>query len=145
MDGGEVHHRRHRRVQLQLGVRLSTIDPELDPATGRPFFRTSDETCVNVSRGGALLLTADPVAPGRRVLLEIELPTGERVEAVGRVAWTRLMMQPGDAPVEAGLGVEFIGGEPNQLTRLERYLASVENAPPVRPAAPPRRPAVGGA
>jgi hypothetical protein len=145
MNRASVHRRRHSRVQLRLAVKLSTIDPEIDPATGRPFFRSSDEICANVSRGGALLLTADPVAPGRRVLLEIALPSGDPVEAVGRVAWTRLMMQSGAKPAEAGLGVEFIGGEPDQLTRLERYLASIEPAPAARPSAPARTPTLGGA
>lgn len=144
MDQTSAHRRRHRRVQLRLPVRLSTIDPEIDPATGRPFFRSSDEVCANASRGGALVLTADPVEPGRRVLLEIALATGETVEAVGRVAWTRLMVRPGAAPAEAGLGIEFIGGEPDDLTRLERHLASVERTPTTRPGSP-GPPMAGGA
>jgi len=132
-------------VQLRLAVRLSTIDPESDPATGKRYFRSSDEVAVNVSRGGAFLLTEDPVSAGRRVLLELELPTGESVEAVGRVAWTRRLMKPGGAPAETGLGIEFIGGEPDQLARLEHHLAAVARAEKAarRPSAPAPSPSVG--
>jgi hypothetical protein len=145
MDRARAQRRRHRRVELHLPAVLSTIDPETDPASGKRWFRTSDETCVNVSRGGALLLTREPIGPGTRILLEIALPNGDAVETVGRVAWTRLHQSPGRAAVDAGLGIEFIGGEPDQLARLERYLASVEPKAPARPNAPARTPVAGGA
>ena len=48
-----VDRRRHRRVATEIAVRISTIEPEHDPWTGRPFFRASQETCCNVSRARA--------------------------------------------------------------------------------------------
>ena len=42
--------RRHPRVAARFPVRISTIEPERDPWTGRPFFRATQETCANVSR-----------------------------------------------------------------------------------------------
>ena len=71
---------RYRRVQVSVGIRISTIDPETDPATGRPYFRTSEETCANVSRGGAYVETTEAISPGRRLLLEIELPGGASLD-----------------------------------------------------------------
>jgi uncharacterized protein (TIGR02266 family) len=111
--------RRHRRVRVETPIRLSTIDPEVDPWTGRPFFRACEESCTNVSRGGALVRTREPLAPGRRLLLEMQLPGGIAFEAIGRVAWAR----PEGGEPGHGLGVEFLGGTPDHLARLESFLA----------------------
>jgi uncharacterized protein (TIGR02266 family) len=119
------HHsgqRRHRRVEARLPVRISTIEPERDPWTGRPFFRASQETCANVSRGGAFVRTSEPLAPGRRVLLEFELPNGQPLEAIGRVAWTRRVLAPRERDNEAGIGIEFLGGPSEQFGVLERWI-----------------------
>ena len=122
MDRSRVGHRRHPRIEAALPVRISTIEPERDPWTGRPFFRTTQERCANVSRGGAFVQTAEPLAPGRRILLEFELPGSGPLEAIGRVAWTRRVMSPNANESEAGIGVEFVGAAPEQFYQLERYL-----------------------
>lgn len=100
--------RRHPRISLNLPVHISSIDPERDHRTGRPYFRASRELCANVSPGGAYLRTADPLSPGRRVLIELPLPGGRSVEAVGRVAWSRTVVSPRGL-VESGCGIEFVG------------------------------------
>jgi len=126
--------RRYRRVEVETSIRLSTIDPEIDPWTGRPFFRACEESCANVSRGGALVRTREPLLPGRRLLLEMELPGGVAFEAIGRVAWSRPELDGGvgvAGPAEHGatatfgygLGLEFLGGTPDHLARLESFLA----------------------
>ncbi len=112
--------RRYRRVSVQVPIRISTIDPEPDPQTGRPCFRTSRDTCRNVSRGGLFIHTEDPLSPGRRVLLEIELPGGRGFEAVGRVAWCRAARED----PKSEIGIEFLGGSLDQLVRLEEFLSS---------------------
>ncbi|MEB2346852.1 MAG: PilZ domain-containing protein [Deltaproteobacteria bacterium] len=108
--------RRYQRVELDAPIRVSTIDPELDPYTGRSFFRSFEDRCVNLSRGGLLLRSHETLAPGRRILLEVELPGGPRFEAVARIAWTS------PAGEELDHGIEFLGGIPDHLTRLERFL-----------------------
>jgi len=123
--------RRHRRVEIQTSIRLSTIDPEIDPWTGRPFFRVCEESCANLSRGGAHVRTREPLAPGRRLLLEMQLPGDVVFEAIGRVAWSRPDLEAAEAPPAQlddavpgyGLGVEFLGGTPDHLARLEDFLA----------------------
>jgi hypothetical protein len=123
--------RRHRRVEVETSIRLSTIDPEIDPWTGKPFFRACEESCANVSRGGALVRTREPLLPGRRLLLEMELPGGIAFEAIGRIAWSRpeidgtpgVSSQGCAASFGYGLGVEFLGGTPDHLARLESFLA----------------------
>jgi hypothetical protein len=114
--------RRHPRVAVNVPVRISSIDPEIDARTGRPFFRATREQCANLSRGGAFLRTSDPLPPGRRVLVEIPVPGGGRIDAIGRVAWTRTVLEPGAPPGECGVGVEFVGGSSEGLGVLSSYL-----------------------
>ena len=114
--------RRHPRVVANLDVRISTIEPERDPWTGRPFFRASQETCGNVSRGGAFVRTEEEFTPGRRLLVELKLPDGSPLEAIGRVAWTKRVLGGPEGEDSVGVGVEFIGGSPEELQRLESFV-----------------------
>ena len=75
-----------------------------------------------MSRGGAFVLTSEPLAPGRRILIELQLPTGAPLEAIGRVAWTRRIMSPNENETEAGIGVEFLGAAPEQFSQLEQFI-----------------------
>jgi uncharacterized protein (TIGR02266 family) len=126
MDDNSTARRRHRRISAALPVRVSTIEPERDQWTGRPFFRATREHCANVSRGGAFVRTAEPLAPGRRILIELQLPNGEPLEAIGRVAWTRRIMSPNESETEGGIGVEFLGAASEQFSALERFLDTQE-------------------
>jgi hypothetical protein len=110
--------RRHPRVPLEIPVRLSSIDPERDPS-GAPFFRATRELCANLS-AGACIHTADPLSPGSRVLLEVELPDGQAFETLGRVAWSRSAVVPGGS-LDTGCGVEFLGAA-EERAPLERWL-----------------------
>lgn len=127
MSAPDQNPRRHQRIEASIDVRISTIEPERDPWTGRPFFRALHETCVNLSRGGAFVRTAEPLRPGRRVLVEMQLPNGKPVEAIGRVAWTRRALEPGASASAkregAGIGIEFLGGAANQFSALEDYIS----------------------
>ena len=120
--------RRHLRIEASIDVRISTLEPERDPWTGRPFFRASHETCVTLSRGGAFVRTTEPLCEGRRLLVEIHLPNGKPVEAIGRVAWTRRTLEPGASARErregAGIGIEFLGGAADQLRAIDEYIAA---------------------
>ena len=124
MDGDQAdRRRRHRRVTTELPVRISTIEADRDPWTGRPFFRASQETCANLSRGGAFVRTGELLEPGRRVLLEISLPNGSQVEAIGRVAWTKRTLEQRSAEIDTGVGIEFLGGASSQLSLLADFVA----------------------
>jgi len=124
---GGINRRRYHRFALALPVRVSTIDAETDPYTGRPFFRLSREWCGNVSRGGVFIRTPEPLAPGRRVLLEVSLPNGTPLEATGRVAWARRVLAPPGHHEEAGVGIEFLGATAAGLEALEQLLTASEN------------------
>jgi len=119
---------RSRRVSTAVPVRISTVDPERDPDTGKLFFRSSDETTANLSRGGAYVRSWEPLASGRRVVVTIELEDGRELQLVGRVAWTRRELTPA-APgqIEAsGYGIEFAGGSSAERAALDGYLEGIE-------------------
>jgi hypothetical protein len=113
--------RRHQRVALRVPVDVSTIDPERDPHTGRPFFRTCQELCGNLSTGGIFIATAEPPSPGRRLLVRIHTPDGRAIETLGRVAWRA--HGPGPGVPERGVGVEFIGPSAATRAALERIVS----------------------
>ncbi len=113
--------RRYPRREFSGSVRISTIDPEIDSVTGRPFFRTAQEACLDVSRGGLRLHSDEELVPGRRLLLEVDLPGGSSLEAIGRVAWSRVETDHHNRRW-VGLGVEFIGRNRSQVARLESFL-----------------------
>ena len=62
-------------------------------------------------------------APGRRILVEIKLPTGRPLEAIGRIAWVKRVLSPNQTETESGIGVEFLGGANEQFKALEEYLS----------------------
>jgi hypothetical protein len=116
----DANRRREPRVPMNAPVRISTIDPEMDPGTGRAFFRSSDEVCANVSRTGLFIRTAEPLEPGRRLLVELRLPGGEDIDAVGRVAWVKKSLAP---RAERGIGVELLGATSEELASLQSWIA----------------------
>lgn len=122
MSDANLNQQPDQRVPLSVPVRISTIDPETDPSTGKPYFRTSEETSANVSRGGTFVLTREPIAPGRRLLIEIDIPDGPRIQTIGRVAWTRTVIEPAEESPTSGFGIEFTGGSPEHLLRLREFL-----------------------
>ena len=117
------HRRRHTRIASAIPVRISTIEPERDPWTGRPFFRTLQETCANVSRGGVFIKTDEPLDLGRRLLVEIRLPSGRPLEAIGRIAWVKRVLSSEEREAESGIGIEFLGGASEQLQALDEYVS----------------------
>jgi PilZ domain len=118
------HRRRFDRVRADIPVRISTIEPDRDPLTGRTYFRASQERCANLSRGGVFVHTHELLDPGRRVLVELSLPDGGQVEAIGRVAWTQYALRSASAKdeLDCGVGIEFLGGAAEELHALEEFV-----------------------
>lgn len=116
----------HRRVNVRVPIRISTIDPEKDPKTGKLYFFTSEEHSANISRGGAFVATPEDIDPGRRVLVEIDIPNGSNIQTLGRVVWKRVGTDSGPGAGSrkswAGIGIQFTGCRPDHLSELERYL-----------------------
>ncbi len=113
---------RYERIAAGIAVRISSIEPERDPWTGRPFFRSLQETSENVSRGGVFVKTTEPFDPGRRLLIEIKLPTGQPLEAIGRVAWVKRGVSANPRENVSGVGIEFLGAASEHFEALEAYI-----------------------
>ena len=117
---------RYPRTAMSVPVRISTIDPEIDPNTGKPFFRSTEETTANLSHGGAFFRSWEPLAAGRRVVVSIDLPSGEELQLTGRVVWTRRELRRATKDIEAtGYGVEFSSSSNksnNELDVLDRLI-----------------------
>ena len=135
---------RFPRVEKAVPVRITTVDPEVDPDTGATFFRSAEETTANLSRGGAYVASWEPLAAGRRVILAIDVPDRGELQLVGRVAWTRRELRPesGRELTTPGYGIEFVGASLAELAALDRYLtgaaptAAAEQSPRPRSAPP---------
>jgi Tfp pilus assembly protein PilZ len=122
----EVAKQGSKRVDVRVPIRISTIDPEKDPETGKLYFFTAEEYSSNISRSGAFITTPEPLDAGRRVLVEIDIPSGSRIQTIGRVVWNRIAPICAQAPAKSrpGIGIQFIGGRPDLLNELDRYLTS---------------------
>jgi Tfp pilus assembly protein PilZ len=114
---------------MSVPVRISTVDPEIDPNTGKLFFRSVEETTANLSHGGAYLRSWEPLEAGRRVVVALDLSSGEELQLTGRVVWTRRELRPERTKdVEApGYGVEFLGSSRRELASLDRLIDSLES------------------
>jgi hypothetical protein len=102
-----------------MRVLVSTVDAESDPDSGKAFFRSIEERCFDISRGGVFVMTQDPIESGLRVLLELDIPGGSVVQTLGRVVWHRIRAA---SSMPAGIGIEFLGGRPGQFTELDKHL-----------------------
>jgi len=117
---------KHPRVATAMPVRITTVDAETDPDTGKTFFRSAEETTANLSQGGAYVHSWEPLASGRRVIVAIELPSGSELQLEGRVVWTRRALRTntkGDLE-SPGYGIEFEAGT-RELATLGEYLTSL--------------------
>jgi Tfp pilus assembly protein PilZ len=120
---------RFPRKTATVAVRISTVDPETDPSTGKLFFRSAEETTANLSRGGAYVRSWEPLEAGRRLVVDVQLPDARRLQLVARVAWTQRQLRssrPGELD-STGYGVEFGDASRSELARLECYLDSLES------------------
>ncbi|MDE0887069.1 MAG: PilZ domain-containing protein [Myxococcota bacterium] len=121
-QGTEPRRRQDARAMVTLPARISTVSPQTDPATGRPYFRASSETCENVSRTGAFVMTLEPIREGQQLLIEIDLPSGHEVSTLGRVCWSRAKLPSDRDPRHPGFGVEFLSGSRKNYDVFERYV-----------------------
>jgi Tfp pilus assembly protein PilZ len=112
------------RLETCVPVRIATVDPETDPDTGLTFFRNTEATTANLSRGGAFVHSWEPLAAGRRVIVALDLPSGGELALVGRVVWTRRKLAPRlEGPLEApGYGIEFEGGSRAEQAAIQQIL-----------------------
>jgi Tfp pilus assembly protein PilZ len=124
-------------------VRISTVDPETDPDSGQVFFRSTEATTANLSRGGMFVHSWEPLAAGRRVIVVLDLPAGGELQLVGRVVWTRRQLTSrAGAPVETpGYGIEFDGGNRAEQAAVQQILDAAGSEDPTPSPTAPASPA----
>lgn len=142
-SGTPRRQQRHPRSAVRLPVRISTVDAGTDPLTGDAFYLSADEECHDLSRGGLFVHTHEAVPPGSRLLVEISIPGGPEVQAIGRVAWRRASTAGSSEDVQRpGIGIEFLGATSDDLAAVERYVDGAARRPKRRgtsaPATGPR-------
>lgn len=115
----------HTRHGLRWPVRVSSIEPEIDPESALPCHVSIEVPASNLSEGGVFVPTEDTITPGRRVLVEVDLPSGDTVQALGAVVWRRPAhaARAGDRP--AGMGIEFTGIARTSALALADALESI--------------------
>ncbi len=120
METQDLANRRHIRMPVALPMRISTVDPDMDPSTGAPCFEASEVVCGNLSRGGAFLRSAEPPAPGKRLVVEVKAPDGPALDMMGSVVWAKAGSGLGDM---AGCGIQWLQPDPREIDVLMDYAA----------------------
>ncbi len=122
------------RQETCVPVRISTVDPEVDPDSGVPFFRSTEATTANLSRGGVFVHSWEPLSAGRRVIVGLDLPAGGELQLVGSVVWTRrqLTSRSGSPAEEPGYGIQFDGVSRAEQAAIQQILdaANAETTAP---------------
>jgi c-di-GMP-binding flagellar brake protein YcgR len=82
-----------------------------------------NDVTKNIGGGGVCLITAEKLETGKRLLLEIELPTKEIIRSRGRVAWTH-KFEFGGGKLDAGyeVGVEFLDINEHDQKLIEKFV-----------------------
>lgn len=105
--------RRHQRLDVELqGALASDLDNDF-----------TDMVMANLSLGGCFIKTPMPEPAGSMVMLRFALPgEGHKtvIKAVGRVCWTK---SGSDGP--AGMGIQFVRVEAQEMTELRKYIGGL--------------------
>ncbi len=115
--------RSSERIPLHARLQLRTEDGK--PAA--PLAR-----CTNVSLGGIRAIAAEGLAPGTRVHLDLQLPTGRMFHARGRISWLLTTLRPSLLSTPTGrdddaiFGIAFEDNSTNDLLPIARLFAARE-------------------
>jgi uncharacterized protein (TIGR02266 family) len=106
-------------------ARISGVRVTYEGATGDHIATEA----LNLGRGGLFVLTAKPLAVGKRLNLEIQV-VGEVApwSALGRVVWTRLQDEGERSP--PGMGVKLIDVEDAVVAAIELLVVGREHTEP---------------
>lgn len=82
-------------------------------------FSFVEERCYDISKGGMFIGSSSPASVGTLLKLECDEESGDKLQAVARVVWTR---DSSDDFGPAGMGVKFVKIEKGGSQVLERML-----------------------
>ena len=75
----------------------------------------------NIGVGGAFIESTDPSPPGTRLVVTLTLEGGMLLDAQAEVRW----IMDGDEDPFTGMGIKFLGLDPNEQRQLNEYCASL--------------------
>jgi uncharacterized protein (TIGR02266 family) len=126
-------------------ARIPGVKLTFESATDEP----EEGEALDVSSDGMFIQTTRPAAVGKRLAIEVRLPSGDQSwSALGRVMWSRTGL---DSTRPSGMGVQLIDIDEAALDAIQRLLESLPPArertvrgigvaaPPVVSAVTPRR------
>jgi uncharacterized protein (TIGR02266 family) len=81
----------------------------------------------NLSKGGAFILTPDPMDLGDEFFMKLHMPDdGEAIEVTCKVVWTNKYGKE-TQDMRRGMGIKFLGIQPEVQNRIEEYIKSHKN------------------
>lgn len=86
----------------------------------------SKDITKNISEGGICLMVYEPLVKGETISLEFTLPTGKRINATGRVAWTstfEVISEKAEAS-RCDAGIEFIDISKEDKLEIQKFVFS---------------------
>lgn len=98
------------------------------------FIKTTEESAVNLSPGGAFIKMDDPYPSGTLVKFKIRTPDDSVIDGVGKVAWLR-KKEAGDTE-PSGVGIKFLKMSDEGRNMLEKVLETatiIASEPPSPP------------
>ncbi|MEE8164358.1 MAG: hypothetical protein V3T64_02205 [Myxococcota bacterium] len=118
-------HRRSTRASERIPLHARLHVTSLD---GKPIAPLS--RCTKIGIGGLQGCAASGMAPGTRVLVAVQLPSGRVFEARGHVAWAKTTLHlalfgaPRGMDDDALFGIKFDNPSPDDLLPIARLLAA---------------------
>lgn len=88
------------------------------------FIKTSEESSINLSKGGAFIKMDEPYPTGTLVKFKIVTPDQTTIDGVGKVAWLRTKQTDYRNP--PGMGLRFIKMNDEGKSLLEKVLENAE-------------------
>ena len=81
----------------------------------------------NLSKGGAFILTPDPMDLGDEFFMKLHMPDGGGpIEVTCKVVWTNKYGKE-TQDMRRGMGIKFLGIQPEVRNRIEEYIKSHKN------------------
>ena len=107
--------RRFIRVAVQFGARYAKAEGDIPSVPGELLGSIAEGEVRNISSGGVLLSTEQPIPMGTVVQLEVTEPNpGEAIRAWGEVVWV----------ADDDIGIEIVSIADRDQEKIDRIVAA---------------------
>jgi uncharacterized protein (TIGR02266 family) len=106
--------RRYPRFEVEIWVDFTTLDT------------VTSSYVLNLSQGGVFIKSESPLPLDADVDLVLTLPSGDPVQARGRVVWNHDLTRESEAEV-SGCGIQFLNISDGDRALLRDYLDSLSD------------------